>query len=98
MDDLVETLQGILNNPETMQQVMHLAASLGTEASGETADSSELSRSNRQAALVQALLPYLRPGRRARLQRAVQIAQLSNLSSLLQQAGLTAPPKEDDHV
>lgn len=98
MDELGEKIQEIFNDPEKMQQVMHLAASLGAEPPDDSAGLSGARRSSRQAALVQALLPYLRPGRRERLQRAIQVAQLSNLGSLLQQAGLTAQPKEDDHV
>lgn len=97
MDDLGEQIQAILNNPEKMQQVMNLASSLGIDPPDSASDRAT-SRSSRQTALVEALLPYLRPARRERLQRAIQVAQFSNLGSLLQQAGLTASPKEENHV
>ena len=108
MDDLAEKINAVLNDPAQLQQVMHLASSLGLgsgaapEAQEETAPETapaEERHSNRQAALVRALMPYLRPGRRERLQRAIQVAQLSNLGSLLAQSGLMAQQKEEDgHV
>lgn len=106
MDDLAEKINAVLNDPAQLQQVMHLASSLGLgqEAPQEpqqepTSTGTGESRSTRQAALVRALMPYLRPGRRERLQRAIQVAQLSNLGNLLAQSGLLTQQKEEDgHV
>lgn len=110
MDDLAEKINAVLNDPAQLQQVMHLASSLGLgqeapqEAPQEpqqepTSTGTRESRSTRQAALVRALMPYLRPGRRERLQRAIQVAQLSNLGNLLAQSGLLTQQKEEDgHV
>lgn len=106
MDDLAEKINAVLNDPAQLQQVMHLASSLGLgQGAGEVSPEAEQEapteqrRSTRQAALVRALMPYLRPGRRERLQRAIQVAQLSNLGSLLAQSGLMAQQKEEDgHV
>ena len=107
MDDLAEKINAVLNDPAQLQQVMHLASSLGLgqsaapefPAENEADTPAEERRSTRQAALVRALMPYLRPGRRERLQRAIQVAQLSNLGNLLAQSGLMAQQKEEDgHV
>lgn len=103
MDDLAEKIQEILEDPGKLQQVMNLASALGVdappEAPAEVSSRQSGCRSSRQAALVQALLPYLRPSRRERLQRAVRVAQLSNLGSLMTQAGSPVrPPEEDGHV
>lgn len=107
MDDLAEKINAVLNDPAQLQQVMHLASSLGLGQSAapefpsenEADTPAEERRSTRQAALVRALMPYLRPGRRERLQRAIQVAQLSNLGNLLAQSGLMAQQKEEEgHV
>lgn len=102
MDDLSQRIQEILEDPGKLQQVMDLASTLGLDPPEESSAPSPQEpgrRSARQAALVQALLPYLRPGRRERLQRAIRVAQLSNLGSLMTQAGLVARPTEEDgHV
>ena len=87
MDDLAKKINAVLNDPAQLQQVMHLASSLGwggRSAGGQRKTKrkpAEERRSTRQAALVRALMPYLRPGRRERLQRAIQVAQLSNLGT-----------------
>lgn len=97
MDDLGQQLQEIFHDPEKMQQVMQLASTLGLEPPAEEAED-HAPRSSRQDALVEALLPYLRPARRERLRRALQVARLTDLGRLLQQAGWMDRPKEEEHV
>lgn len=52
---------------------------------------------HRQQTLVRALLPYLNPRRQARLERALQLSNLSRLAgSALQSGLLTATPEGGD--
>jgi len=46
------------------------------------------SRESRQKTLIQALLPYLKPNRQARLERAMQLSQLSMLAGTALQGRL----------
>lgn len=90
MDDLQNSLSQILNDPDRLQQIMSMAANLSQESSDELQlpSAEVLSRlqnimsqfghnDGRQQALYDALIPYLKPERRIRLQRAIQIARLS---------------------
>lgn len=58
-------------------------------------------RDQRQQTLVRALLPYLSPGRQARLERAMQISHLSRLAGAALQSNqfpISPMKEEDDHV
>ena len=97
-------LTQILNDPGRMQQIMDMAAALGIStqdaippelpATLTKALEANQALDRKQDALVQALLPYLRPGRQARLERAIRIARLSHLAG----AALRSTGKGLDHV
>ena len=55
-------------------------------------------QNQKQQALIQALLPYLRPGKQRRLERAMQVAQLSNLAELALRASNNMQTAEGTHV
>ena len=87
MDDLEEKVLGVLNDPEKLAQVMDIAKGLGlspAEDGGEAAprlpDLHPTASDSRREALLQALAPYLQPARRQKLQRAIEVARLSNLA------------------
>ncbi len=116
MGDFEEKLEGILNNPQAMQQIMSLAQSLGSRSSspeaqqqpspnpppaaGESAagtgdilgqlDPRLLSMAAKlmgeynsgnddRTALLQALRPFVKESRYAKLDKAIQIARLSRV-------------------
>lgn len=133
MAEWEEKLEGILSNPQAMEQIMALAKSL---EGGTTSDSpqpssapapatpstpSDLSgllgsvgqldpkilstaaklftqmgrQDDRRTALLQALRPFVKPERYAKLDKAIQIAKLS----VLIRSGIELfRAKEDDHV
>lgn len=111
MDDLARQLEQILNDPGSLNQIMTLASSLGLQppdalspeqgpemaAKVNAIFSESQAREQKQQALVRALLPYLRPGRQVRLERAMQVAHLSHLAGALR---LQAPPSGEvgEHV
>ena len=54
-------------------------------------------RDRRQETLIKALLPYLRPNRQARLERAMQLSHLSRLAgAALQNTALSFLQSEED--
>ncbi len=101
MVDFNEMLQGIMSNPQAVEQLKTLAQGLGisdapTMPAPSPAQSQpdfsqllqsflQLSRSTpinpQQMALLQALKPFMRPDRAARLDKAIQVARLSQLAS-----------------
>ena len=101
MDSLTRRLEQALNDPGSMNRLMELASSLGLppEQQPQPEALQHLLQQagqpdSRQQALIHALLPYLRPGRQARLERALQVGHMAKLAgSMLQGAG-----KEQDHV
>lgn len=96
MDDLGGLIGQILNDPERMQQLMDVAKNImpndstGLETIVDQERFNELGKllqnkdaaEQRQEALMQALRPYLRPGRRSKLDRAMQIAKLSHIAGI----------------
>ena len=93
MDDIGQTIQDILGDPQKMAELRTIAESLGlnttpqesdavsTQEEPAAAQTAKLSSSEpRQEALLQALLPYLSPSRRNRLERALRVARLSKLA------------------
>ena len=88
MDDLEEKVLGVLNDPEKLAQVMDVAKGLGLSPPAENGEESAPqlpdlhlpTTDSRQQALLQALVPYLQPARRQKLQRAIEVARLSNLA------------------
>lgn len=134
MAEWEEKLEGILSNPQAMEQIMSLAKSLegGTAQQADTSpapaapasppssapDLSQLlsgvgqldpkllsmaakfmgqmgKQDDRRTALLQALRPFVKPERYAKLDKAIQIAKLS----VLIRSGLELfRSKEDSHV
>lgn len=132
MAEWEEKLEGILSNPQAMEQIMALAKSLEGSSSSVSPSSpapasspppapSDLSgllgsvgkldpkllsaaaklfsqmgkQDDRRTALLQALRPFVKPERYAKLDKAIQIAKLS----VLIRSGLELfRAKEDDHV
>ena len=94
MDEIQNTIQEILGDPEKLEQIRAMAASLGfspdadnppgeenTEASAAQGLPFPLPGSEpRQEALLRALMPYLNPGRQKRLERALRVAKLSRIA------------------
>ena len=95
MDNVIDQVNQILNNPESMKQIMSIASAIDTDqlsdstsnlfADGYIKDFSRIlekmqEKDDKRQALVRALLPYLRPGHQRRLERAIQIAKLSHMA------------------
>ena len=88
MENMEDRIMDILNDPQKMEQVAEMAQKLGLpnpSGDGEIppALGALLQNSggdNRQQALIQALLPYLRPNRQKKLRRAVELARLSHVA------------------
>ena len=109
MDNLTEKLTQILNDPGSLQQIMNMASMLSAQAPQEAAPPPDpelaqhmtqalhhaQAQEKKQQALVHALLPYLKPGRQARLERAMQIAHLSNLAGAALRSGAMDSSQEE---
>ena len=95
MDNLTQRLEQVLNDPGSMNRLTELASALGlpTEQQPSTEALQQMLHSvgqpdSRQQALIHALLPYLKPGRQERLERAMQVGHMAKLAgSMLQGAG-----------
>ena len=101
MDNLTEKLNQLLQDPASLDQIVQMAASLGLPMdSAPQPEQMALAMhrvqalEEKQSALINALLPYLRPGRRARLERAMEIARLTQMAGCALQTG----GKEAAHV
>ena len=93
MDNMETRIMDILQNPEQMEQIMQIARNLGlgpelASAEPEAPDISILTKllqsggqqdTNRNA-LLSALLPYLKPDRQRRLEKAMQLARFSSIA------------------
>ena len=91
MNNLNDRIEQVLNDPESLKQISEIASAMGfLDQSQATAPeiTKNLSsvmeqlhqRDQKQENLIQALLPYLKPAKQQRLERAMQIAQLSQLA------------------
>ena len=95
MDSMESKILEVLQDPQQMEQIFEIAKGLGFGSPGEEQPQDSpmpdpaaimglLQRSHeaepRQEALIQALLPYLKPERQRKLQRAMKLARLSNLA------------------
>ena len=106
MENLEQTIQAVLNDPEQMKQVMEMAKAFGFSPSeAESSAASEdapaqipsglgnlfsepvgqlLSQAGkldkRQENLLNAIKPFLSPGRQEKIDRAMQVARLSHLA------------------
>ena len=96
MDNAIEKINQILQNPDSMKQIMDMAQTMGLNMQNED-NHPEESMDNmfsqiskimkktdgsiqRQETLIRALLPYLNPRRQARLERAMQLSQFSRVA------------------
>jgi len=99
MENLEGRIMEVLQDPSQMEQILNIAKNLGI--SGEPTPNSaampeigsimELLQKGsqqepRRDALLHALLPYLRPDRQRRLEKAMQLAKLSNLAGFALQS------------
>ncbi len=84
-----QTIRDILGNPEKLAELRAVAEKLGLGADAAESgasppeppqDAQAPVREPRQEALLQALLPYLNPARRSRLERALRVAKLSKIA------------------
>lgn len=99
MEGLEEQLQQILNDPDSMAQILSLAQSFGLQPPGEAPSAppppppddgmakaifgmmqQARQSDGKQEALLQAIKPYLRPERRGKIDRALQIAKVSHMA------------------
>ncbi len=90
MENMEEKIMDVLGDPAKMEQIMSIAKGLGFSPEQEEQEQpnagallsllQQTGEDGRQDALFQALMPYLRPGRRKKLQQAMKIAKLSHLA------------------
>ena len=92
MDNLEEKIKEVLSDPEKFDGILSIAKNLGfrdeepaQEAPIPIAPIMEMlgkanTQNGKQDALIHALLPYLRPERQKKLQRALRLAKLSDLA------------------
>lgn len=90
VDDIGQTLQEVLADPQKMAELRTIAEGLGLNTAPQEAGEApeefpapqpQISSSEpRQEALLQALLSYLNPPRKSRLERALRVARLSKLA------------------
>ena len=110
MDNLTEQLSRLLEDPGSLKQIMDIAAVVGQKMGTESPLPSDLPeqinsvlckaqhKDEREDALIHALIPYLRPHPQARLQRAVEVAHLSQLAEIALKTGAPQKQPGDSHV
>ena len=117
MDNISNMLEEIMNDPGKMKQIMDIAASMGVSTQIPDIQTQEMpqqmiqqvshmfhqteTKTKQQQTLIRALLPYLNPRRQARLERAMQLSQISRLAGAAMRNGTAVYPsaQEDDiHV
>lgn len=96
MENMENKILEVLNDPEKMSEILQIAKGMGFDPEqpspnidagggipvGEIFQFLQQTNSTdtRQQALLQALIPYLKPERQRKLQRAMQVARLTNLA------------------
>ena len=96
MDNIEEKILDVINDPEKLEQIMGIAKGLGfTPPENDVSQEQHISTpplepflnllqanhpDGKQEALFQALMPYLRPSRQKKLQRALKVAKISQLA------------------
>ena len=103
MSEFEDKLNAVLNDPDSMAQIMKLAQSIGdkSEDSHQTTESGpDISKimslagqlgsntDSKYSALLCALKPYLREERQVKLDRAIRISKLSKLAKTALESGL----------
>ena len=88
----MEQINQILNDPDSIKQIMDMASAFGIQGVDSTQPELNIlpnisqawgqvqEKEEKRQALVKALLPYLRPNHRTRLERAIQVARISHLA------------------
>jgi len=108
MDNTLDQINQVLNDPESMKQIQELAAVLmdSQTTTAENAFPSQLpltitralhkaqEKDAKHQALVRALIPYLQPHRQQKLQQALEIAKLSYLANAALSNEFNTPIKE----
>ena len=85
MSEFDEKLGAILGSPEAMDQIMALAQSLsgpageGEGSPGEAGGACSLPEPGRDAALLCALKPYLKPERQKKVEKALELLRVIRL-------------------
>ena len=82
MDELSNRLSEVLQNPEKIEQIMEMASSLGISPQSFPKNHTDepVSAEQQQETLFRALMPYLKPTRQQRLERAMQLCHLSKIA------------------
>ena len=90
MDDIGQTLQEVLGDPQKLAELRMIAENLGLNTAPQEPQEaqdgvlpqeiSSPAAEPRQDALLQALLSYLSPSRRVRLERALRVGKLSKIA------------------
>lgn len=94
MEDLQQQVLGVLNDPEKLSQVLDMAKGLGFPPP----ESEAPQEGNSRSALLKALTPYLKPDRRKRLERAIELSQLSDLARFALQNQLKSETEDASDV
>ena len=87
MDDLQETLSAILNDPKQMEELTQMASGLLGGGESEMPELTGILKqlngppSNTQK-LLSAMEPFLKPGKREKLNRALRIAKLASVAEI----------------
>ena len=104
---MMDQINQILNDPEQMAEISRIASAIGSQQNTETVSispsipdgftnflNSAQKRDEKQDALVRALLPYLRPNHRKKLEQAIKIAQITHLAGVTLQAQQSSMKEE----
>lgn len=95
MDELSSKLTEILQDPARMQQIKDMASSMGIQPEADIPDQIN----QKQERLIQALLPYLKPQRQAKLERVMRLSHLSRMAGMALRAANQQEQKEEQgHV
>ena len=88
MDELEQALNRVLSDPAEMEKLTRLAGSLlggsggGPEPGPEPPHTGTAGGGGDKAALVRAMLPYLKPKRREKLKKALAMARAAGVARL----------------
>lgn len=104
MSELEEKLNSVLNDPQTMQQIMSMAQSLGNDGGQNSFPDIDIGMLQKlsgfakqgnidkdQRALLKALTPYLTRERIGKLEKAMRAAQLARAASRILGSGVLQP-------
>ena len=86
MDELEQTLQRVLSNPEEMEKISRMAAQLfnsGGAGGGQDETPAKEESGGDKTALLNAIAPYLREDRRKKLQKAMRLARAARVAGVV---------------